>query len=130
VLLLRKILSVRRALRRPPPERHRLELPADDLVCGLVVELELGELQASSSLVESLRWATGPRLQELHKVQLRRVNAPATDRGKPFHPVFAPLATVTVHPSSILREPDRQARHRARRELARDLADVARLVED
>ncbi len=51
------------------------------------------------------------------------------DRGKSFHPAFAPLATVTVHPSSILREPDREARHRARRELVRDLADVARLVE-
>ena len=43
------------------------------------------------------------------------------DRGKLLHPHFAPLAMVTVHPSSILRTRGDAERHAARAAFARDL---------
>lgn len=50
------------------------------------------------------------------------------DRGKVFRPSFAPLATVTVHPSSILRQQAEEERHRAQAEFEHDLAGVAALL--
>src|SRR6478752_8126656 len=43
------------------------------------------------------------------------------DRGKWFETALAAAATVTVHPSSILRAPDRETRDRALAEFVRDL---------
>ena len=48
------------------------------------------------------------------------------DRGKFFPSTLAPLVSLTVHPSSILRAPDSAARARARREFVRDLKNFAR----
>jgi uracil-DNA glycosylase family protein len=48
------------------------------------------------------------------------------DRGTFREAGFAPAATVTVHPSSILRIEDDEERREARRELAADLRNVAR----
>jgi DNA polymerase len=48
------------------------------------------------------------------------------DRGNFREADFAPAATVTVHPSSILRIEDDEERREARRELAADLRNVAR----
>jgi DNA polymerase len=48
------------------------------------------------------------------------------DRGTFREADFAPTATVTVHPSSILRIEDDEERQEARRELAADLRTVAR----
>ncbi|MBW3595563.1 MAG: UdgX family uracil-DNA binding protein, partial [Actinobacteria bacterium] len=47
-------------------------------------------------------------------------------RGEIVDSALAPLVTATVHPSSILRERDDDARHRAMSEFVRDLANVAR----
>jgi DNA polymerase len=47
------------------------------------------------------------------------------DRGKFVEPDFAPLATATVHPSSILRAPEEEDRRVARREFTDDLRRVA-----
>lgn len=48
------------------------------------------------------------------------------DRGKFFESTLAPLVTLTVHPSSILRAPDSAARGRAREQFVSDLKSIAR----
>jgi len=47
-------------------------------------------------------------------------------RGEFVESPLAPLVTATVHPSSILREPDSDARHQAMRAFIRDLARVSK----
>ena len=47
------------------------------------------------------------------------------DRGKFFESTLAPLVTLTVHPSSILRAPDSAARTRARDQFVADLKSIA-----
>jgi uracil-DNA glycosylase family protein len=46
-------------------------------------------------------------------------------RGEFLEPDFAPLATATVHPSSLLRIDDEEERRQARRDFVRDLRKVA-----
>ena len=46
-------------------------------------------------------------------------------RGELVDSSLAPLVTATIHPSSILRERDEEARHRALQEFVRDLTNVA-----
>jgi DNA polymerase len=48
------------------------------------------------------------------------------DRGKFFDSTLAPLVTLTVHPSSILRAPDSAARKLAREQFVADLKSIAR----
>ena len=48
------------------------------------------------------------------------------DRGKFFESTLAPLVTLTVHPSSILRAPDSTARKIARDQFVADLKSIAR----
>jgi len=47
------------------------------------------------------------------------------DRAKPMISTLAPLVTLTVHPSSILRAPDREARAAARKQFVADLRAIA-----
>src|SRR5947207_5850097 len=47
-------------------------------------------------------------------------------RGQFVESPLAPLVTATVHPSSILREPDSEARRQAMKNFVRDLALVSR----
>jgi uracil-DNA glycosylase len=49
-------------------------------------------------------------------------------RGQPVESSLAPLATATVHPSSILRAPDDESRRVAREEFTEDLRTVARAL--
>ena len=49
----------------------------------------------------------------------------STQRGQFVDSPLAPLVSATVHPSSILREPDSDARHRAMAEFIADLTRVA-----
>jgi uracil-DNA glycosylase len=49
-------------------------------------------------------------------------------RGKPVPSPLAPHALATVHPSSILRAPDDDARHREYAAFVKDLKAVAKLV--
>jgi DNA polymerase len=51
------------------------------------------------------------------------------DRGRPLDSDLAPLVSVTVHPSAILRVDDPEERKLARAELTRDLATVARALD-
>jgi uracil-DNA glycosylase family protein len=51
------------------------------------------------------------------------------DRGRFFPSTLAPLVSLTVHPSSILRAPDSAARAQARREFVADLKTFARKLE-
>jgi uracil-DNA glycosylase family protein len=46
------------------------------------------------------------------------------DRGKKIVSELAPLVSLTVHPSSILRAPDSEARAAARKEFVRDLQTI------
>jgi len=48
------------------------------------------------------------------------------DRGKFFESTLAPLVSITVHPSSILRAPDSAARRQARADFVKDLKAFAR----
>ncbi len=50
------------------------------------------------------------------------------DRGKPLESDLADIVMVTVHPSSILRQRDAEARQEAYRGLVADLREVARWV--
>jgi uracil-DNA glycosylase len=50
------------------------------------------------------------------------------ERGKPVASSLAPVVVATVHPSSILRAPDSEARHAQMREFVRDLTHVADLL--
>jgi uracil-DNA glycosylase family protein len=50
-------------------------------------------------------------------------------RGQFVESPLAPLATATVHPSSILRAPDDEARRRERRAFVEDLRAVARVLD-
>jgi len=47
-------------------------------------------------------------------------------RGEFVESPLAPLVTATVHPSSILREPDSDARHQAMKDFIRDLAVLSK----
>jgi DNA polymerase len=49
----------------------------------------------------------------------------SVDRGRFVESALAPLVTATVHPSSILREPDSDARREAMRAFVKDLKKVA-----
>jgi DNA polymerase len=49
----------------------------------------------------------------------------SVDRGRFVDSPLAPLVTATVHPSSILREPDSSARREAMRAFVKDLKKVA-----
>ena len=51
------------------------------------------------------------------------------DRGKFFESTLAPLVSLTVHPSSILRAPDPAARADARRSFIKDLKTFARKLD-
>jgi DNA polymerase len=51
------------------------------------------------------------------------------DRGKFFESSLAPLVTVTVHPSSILRAPDSAARKAARQQFVADLKSMLRKLD-
>jgi uracil-DNA glycosylase len=50
------------------------------------------------------------------------------DRGRPVASRFAPYAMATVHPSSLLRAPDDQTRHRETQRFIADLKQIARLL--
>jgi DNA polymerase len=50
------------------------------------------------------------------------------DRGKPVPSALAPYVVATVHPSSILRAPDDETRHREMQAFVADLERVARLL--
>jgi DNA polymerase len=54
----------------------------------------------------------------------------SVQRGRLITSNLAPRATATVHPSSILRQRSREDRHREMERLVRDLALVARWLED
>ena len=49
------------------------------------------------------------------------------DRGHPVESSLAPVVIATVHPSSILRAPDNEARHAQMRDFVRDLKQVAQI---
>ena len=51
-------------------------------------------------------------------------------RGRPLQSDLAPYIVVTVHPSSLLRIPDREDRHAARAAFAADMARVAALARE
>ena len=50
------------------------------------------------------------------------------DRGRPVASRFAPHAMATVHPSSLLRAPDEETRHRETERFIADLKQAARLL--
>ena len=50
------------------------------------------------------------------------------DRAKPIKSTLAELVTLTVHPSSILRAPDADARASARKAFVADLRAIMRLL--
>jgi uracil-DNA glycosylase family protein len=52
----------------------------------------------------------------------------SVSRGKPVESPLAPIAIATVHPSSVLRSPDEEARHREMANFVEDLRTVARLL--
>jgi DNA polymerase len=49
-------------------------------------------------------------------------------RGELLSSPLAPIVVATIHPSAILRGPDRESRHRERARFVEDLAVVARAL--
>jgi len=52
----------------------------------------------------------------------------STQRGQLMESVLAPLIVATVHPSSILRVPDEESRHREMRQFVDDLKKIAQYL--
>jgi uracil-DNA glycosylase len=50
------------------------------------------------------------------------------DRGRPIRSTWAALALATVHPSSLLRAPDEESRHRETERFIADLKKIAELL--
>jgi DNA polymerase len=50
------------------------------------------------------------------------------ERGRFVASALAEFVMATVHPSSILRAPDEEARRKARQQFAKDLRKVARVI--
>ena len=85
------------------------------LACRLWLDGEIGQVQPAAIVALGATAASviiGPSARVVR------------DRGRAFPSPLAPLVTVTVHPSSILRIPDSAGRAAARRELVRDLRQV------
>jgi DNA polymerase len=98
---------------------HKKPNAAEVAACRPWLELEI-ELVAPRAIV--LLGATAA--QSL----LGREFRVTKDRGKRIRSKWAEIVVATVHPSSILRAPDAEARDRARAEFVRDLRTVAGLL--
>jgi len=99
---------------------HKKPNMAEITACKPWLEAELGAL-GPKALVCLGSTAAQALLGRDFKVTQRR--------GELVESLLAPLVTATVHPSSILRERDDDARHRAMEDFVRDLTNVARELE-
>jgi DNA polymerase len=87
------------------------------LACRVWLEAEIGFVKPRAIVALGATAAAamlGPR------VRVTR------DRAKPIDSALAPFVTVTVHPSSILRAPDSEARAAARAQFVADLRAIAK----
>jgi DNA polymerase len=87
------------------------------LACRLWLDEEIEQVQPKM-IVALGATAAGTVLGSAAKV--------TRDRGKFFASTLAPMVSLTVHPSSILRAPDSAARHDARAQFVKDLKTFAR----
>jgi uracil-DNA glycosylase len=87
------------------------------LACRLWLDEEIENVQPAM-IVALGATAAGTLLGSAAKV--------TRDRGKFFPSSLAPLVSLTVHPSSVLRAPDSAARKQARAEFVKDLKTFAR----
>ncbi len=108
---------VERGKRRIHERPNREEI----LACRLWLDEELGAIKPK--IVVALG-ATAASVLFGSRVRVLR------DRGKWQDVPFADAATLTVHPSSILRAPDDAARRLARRDFVEDLRKIARRLRE
>jgi DNA polymerase len=94
-----------------------------------------GEVRACSPWLAAELAVTRPRAivclgATAARALLGRTFRVTARRGEPVPSPLAPIVVATVHPSSILRAPDEQARHDALGEFVADLKKVAALLEE
>jgi DNA polymerase len=103
---------------RPQGKRRIHERPNHEevLACRLWLDLEISNVRPG--IIVALG-ATAARALLGSSVQVTR------HRARPFTTPFAPIVTLTVHPSSILRSPDSTARAAALDQFTNDLRLIA-----
>jgi DNA polymerase len=107
---------------KPKGKRRIHERPNREevLACRMWLEEEIARVRPTA-IVALGATAAGALIGSAAKVM--------RDRGRLFESPFAPVVTLTVHPSSILRAPDSASRQTARAAFVKDLKAVAgRLV--
>ena len=98
------------------------------------VKPRLSEIEACHIWLEAEIAHVKPRaIVALGATAARAVAGPAArvtrDRARPLPSALAPLVTVTVHPSSILRAPDSETRTAERAQFVDDLRSIAAQLE-
>lgn len=88
-----------------------------------------GEIEACRPWLEAEAQALSPRaVVGLGATAARSLFGPSVrvlrDRGRALETPLAPLGAVTIHPSAVLRVPDRSERHEALQAMVEDLAFV------
>jgi uracil-DNA glycosylase len=98
---------------------HKKPNAAEMLACRYWLDQEIEQLKPAAIV------ALGATAAQIIIGPSARVTR---DRGRPLPSPLAPLVTLTVHPSSILRAPDRDARAAARKAFVADLRTIAKAV--
>jgi DNA polymerase len=104
---------------RPQGKRRLHERPNHEevMACRMWLDLEIEQLRPAA-IVALGATAAGALLGSSIRV--------TRDRGKKIDSDLAPLVTVTVHPSSVLRSTDSASRARAYEQFVADLRRIAR----
>jgi uracil-DNA glycosylase family protein len=95
---------------------HKRPNSAETIACRYWLEAEIAQVKPHA-IVALGATAAGVLIGPAARVM--------RDRARPFPSSLAPLVTLTVHPSSILRAPDSAARAKARAQFVSDLRAIA-----
>jgi DNA polymerase len=93
------------------------------------------EIQACRPWIEAEVWIVKPQVlvclgATAAQALLGKSFRVNTQRGQLVDSEFAPYATATVHPSSILRAPDDAVRHAQMEAFVKDLKKIAKLLRE
>ena len=119
---LRVVLDNTAPLRTPRGKRRIHERPNREeiLACRLWLDEEIARLKPDA-IVALGATAAGVVIGPGARV--------TRDRARPVPSPLAPVVTLTVHPSSILRSPDDRDRRAARRQFVQDLKTIMKLMQ-
>jgi uracil-DNA glycosylase len=104
---------------RAPRRIHERPNAAELAACRMWLEIEIATVRPRAIVALG---ATAAKALLGPGVRVTR------DRGQPIESSLAPLVTVTIHPSSILRAPDQAARRKSMGDFVADLKAVAKAL--